>query len=57
MNSEKGIREQEMVLLLLPDHGNKKEVWLMAVPAKSRGVGRRNHWACLQEAKISSLTP
>lgn len=38
MNSEKGIREKEMVLLLLPDHGNEKEVWPMTVSTKPRDV-------------------
>lgn len=42
MNSEKGIREKEMVLLLLPDHGNEKEVWPMTVSAKPRDVCKRN---------------
>lgn len=57
MNSEKGIREKEMVLLLLPDRGNEKEVWPMTVSAKPRGVCRRNCRACSQETKVSALAP
>lgn len=57
MNSEKGIREKETVLLLLPDHGNEKEVWPMTVSAKPREVCRRNCRACSQETKVPALAP